>query len=406
MARKRRLSKKARAAALRNLAKARRARKRGKRRVVREAAETPRRRRKRRHAKKRAHTKRRRKHVAAAAPRRRRRRVAKAAPRRRRRRHAKEAPHQIRRSRKSGRFTRRKKYGRHTTKLVGHITGESRRRRRRRKGYAMENPLSAVELVVGGLTMLVGAGAADVLDRFLATHALQVNDAANVGKVQGAIQDNGAPDGAYKGLFNAAAIEAPMDWKRWLGGAGVVLVPFAASGMVKSGAGRSALQLFSFGALVRVGGKAAKDLVAKLTKTTATGQRLYDASMRAAALKAGDGSEASLVSTGLGARRLGCGRCNNCRTGVGACCYQGGASTAPATPPAPSGGGMPPGFYEPPPPVINPSPQPLPAPTPAPAPVPPPAPGPGFTGVPRHNGMGSAYVGSRLNWGAPEDNVD
>lgn len=243
----------------------------------------------------------------------------------------------------------------------------------------MENPLSGMELFVGGLTMLIGAGTADVLDRFLATHALQVKDQAN-----NLYADQPTTDGSYKGMFNAAAIDAPMDVKRWIGGAAVVLVPFGVSGFVKSGAGRSALQLFAFGALVRVGGKAVVDLMAKLLKKNATGQRLYAAEMRAAALKAGDGSEANIVSTGLGLpyygnRQLGMGgcQCANCRTGVGACCMKAGPAPVPPQPVPPS--------PQPPPPM---PPPPLPPPAPQP---PPPAPKPGVTGVPfysRPPGMG------------------
>lgn len=200
----------------------------------------------------------------------------------------------------------------------------------------MENPLRGMELFIGGVTMLTGAGVADLLDRFLATHPLQVKDAAN-----NLYADQPPTDGNYKGMFNGAAVDAPMDMKRWLAGGAVVLVPFAASGFVKSGAGRSALQLFAFGALVRVAGKAARDGIAALLKKNATGQRLYIDEMRAAALKKGDGSEANLVAAGLGApyRQLpagvgGCG-CANCRTGQGACCGKMQPAPAPAPAPAP-----------------------------------------------------------------------
>lgn len=231
----------------------------------------------------------------------------------------------------------------------------------------MENPLSGMELFVGGLTMLIGAGSADVLDRFLATHALQVKDATN-----SLYADQPPTDGNYKGMFNAAAIDAPMDIKRWIGGAVIVLVPFGVSGFVKSGAGRSALQLFAFGALVRVGGKAFVDLMAKLLKKNATGQRLYAAEMRAAALKAGDGSEANIVSTGLGLpyygnRQLGMGgcQCQNCRTGVGSCCRTMAPTPVPPQPvpqpPAPQ-----PPAPQPPPPLPPPPPMP---PPPKPPPV-------------------------------------
>lgn len=253
----------------------------------------------------------------------------------------------------------------------------------------MENPLSGVELFVGGLTMLIGAGTADVLDRFLATHALQVKDAAN-----NLYADQPPTTGSYANMFNGAAVDAPMDMKRWLAGGAVVLVPFAASGFVESDAGRSALQLFAFGALIRVAGKAARDGIAMLLKKNATGQRLYIDEMRAAALKKADGSEAQLVSAGLGRPQLGVGGCGcqNCRTGVGACCRTQAPAPQPSpqpppTPPAPSGGPIgisPPGFI----PGPQPTPQPLP---------PPPAPKPGVSGSPFR--QAPAPVNSRFGYG-------
>jgi len=293
----------------------------------------------------------------------------------------------------------RKKYGKHRTVLAGKITKESRRRRRSRKGYAMENPLSMTELFVGGVTMLLGAGSADVLDRFLATHALQDKNAKDANGNELYADPGADANSAYKGMFNAAAIAAPMDMKRWIAAVGIVAAPLVVSGFVKSGAGRSALQLFAFGALVRGGGKAAKDLIAKFTKTNPIGQRLFDAEMRAAALKAGDGSEASLPAAGLGRqmRAFGCGRCQNCRTGVGACC----GNMAP--PPAPGPSLQPPGNWLPPP-VPVPGPGPMPQPQPPPPQPPPPQPPP--PAPPPTGGIGGArrQAGNGKWWGAEEDN--
>src|SRR5580692_2507839 len=58
-----------------------------------------------------------------------------------------------------------------------------RHSRRAREGYAMENPLSTVEIIAGGLTMLLGLAVADVSDRYWATTALVTNaaNAANIG---------------------------------------------------------------------------------------------------------------------------------------------------------------------------------------------------------------------------------
>ena len=268
----------------------------------------------------------------------------------------------------------------------------------------MENPLSMTELFVGGVTMLVGAGAADVLDRFLATHALTDKNAKDANGNE-LYADSPPADGSYPGMFNAAAIAAPMDMKRWAGAVGIVALPLVGSGFVKSGAGRSALQLFAFGALVRGAGKAAKDLVAKFASHTATGQRLYDAEMRGAALKAKDGSEASLVSAGLGQTpRIGCGRCANCRTGIGACCGGYVQPPPPAQQPPPAyvppqqpPQGLPPGFHEPPP---NPGGQPgfvPPNPVKPPAPNPAPNPGP-FTPINPGTLMGVPRGVGRPSW--------
>jgi hypothetical protein len=200
--------------------------------------------------------------------------------------------------------------------------GRGRRRRAREEedyGYAMENPMDATELFVGGLMGLAGFGSADVLDRFLATHALtdkQQKDAAG----NELYADTPPSDGSYKGLFNATAVLAPMNLPRWGAGIALAAVPIIMANWIRSGAGRSALQFFGFGAGVRVLGKGFQDLMGMVFKKTSFGQRLYDGEMRASALKAGDGSEASLPSSGLGAPAIGCGACANCITGVGTCC--------------------------------------------------------------------------------------
>jgi hypothetical protein len=202
------------------------------------------------------------------------------------------------------------------------------------RGYAMENPLNGVEIFVGGLTGLLGFGTADVLDRFLATHALTDKNAKDA-KGNELYADNVPTDGSYKGLFNATAVLAPMDWKRWGAGAAIAAVPIILANWVRAPVGRSALQFFGFGAGIRVVGKGLQDLFGMVFKTTSFGQRLYDGEMRAAALKAGDGSETSLPSSGLGYADTGCGACANCVTGVGACCGRSMApvASAPYTPP-------------------------------------------------------------------------
>jgi hypothetical protein len=219
--------------------------------------------------------------------------------------------------------------------------GKGRGSRARETGYAMENPLSGVEIFVGGLTGLLGFGVADVLDRYLATHAL--------GGTTGAYTDTPPTSGTYSGLYNASAVIAPMGLLRWGVGLGLTAVPLVAARWVKAPVGRSALQFFGFGVGFRVVGKGLQTLFAYVFRNASFGQRLYDGEIRASYLKAGGGtipSTVSLPSSGLGeVPELGCGKCANCITGVGACCSRGGQgsmqtpqptqSVAPPPPPPP-----------------------------------------------------------------------
>jgi hypothetical protein len=189
-------------------------------------------------------------------------------------------------------------------------------------GHAMENPLGGMELVVGLFTGVLGFATADLLDRFIATHALTA-------KSDGSFADTPPADGNYPGLYNATAVLAPMDWKRWLVGGAVSGTPLVAAQFVSSKVGRSALQMFGFGSGMRVLGKGLVDLGAMLAKKYSFTQRLYDGELRAGALKAKDGSEAALPSAGLGSP---CG-CANCTTGVGSCCGRLNTSSPPASPP-------------------------------------------------------------------------
>lgn len=201
-------------------------------------------------------------------------------------------------------------------------------------GYAMENPLSGTELFVGGLTLLAGFLVADVNDRYWATHALTDKNAKDAAGNE-LYADAPPADGNYAGLFNATAVLAPYDWKRWAAGAVGTAAPFIIAAFVKAPTGRSALQFFGFGFGARFLGKALIDLVAMATKKTKYGQQFYDAEMRAASMKAGANGYplSSLPSTGLGAP--GCG-CANCSTGIGACCgYVSPSSQAPSPPPPP-----------------------------------------------------------------------
>jgi DNA-binding protein HU-beta len=219
------------------------------------------------------------------------------------------------------------------TKRVYVIAAEKSRRRRKRKAKAnpakrrrhssgrrkgtMENPMDGVELFIGAITGLAGFLTADVLDRFLATHPLTVSTAAS-GSTAATYTDTPPTSGDYQGLFNATAICAPMDATRWLAGLGVATVPLVIAHFISAPKGRAALQFFGYAAGIRVVGKGLIDMIAQLTQPTQLGQQLYDGEMRAAALKAGNGTIASgvnLPSSGLGRARLGTGKpCAPCAT--------------------------------------------------------------------------------------------
>ncbi len=172
-------------------------------------------------------------------------------------------------------------------------------------GYALENPLSGVELTVGLFTGALGFGTSDFVDRYLATHALTDKNAKDANGNE-LYADTPPTTGSYQKLFNGTAVQAPMNLPRWGVGVALAGVPFVAAAFVKAPAGRSALQMFGFGAALRTLGKGLTDGVAYLTAKTAVGQRLYDDRQRAMAITAeASGAtpvilSASLPSAGLG----------------------------------------------------------------------------------------------------------
>lgn len=198
-----------------------------------------------------------------------------------------------------------------------HVPAHYSREKYRRRG-AMENPLGVSELLVGGLTGVIGFGVADVLDRYLATHALTDSGGKDANGFE-VYTDTPPTSGNYSGLFNATAILAPMDAMRWAAGLGLAAVPMIAAHFIKAPTGRAALQFFGFGAGIRVVGKGLVDLSSMLLKKTSSGQRLYDAELRAQLAKAGSSGASgfpTLPSAGLGyapqAHGFGCG-CGGCR---------------------------------------------------------------------------------------------
>jgi hypothetical protein len=223
-----------------------------------------------------------------------------------------------RRRRKAG----KRKSRRRSPKRYAGFTG--RRLYNRRGKAAMENPMDGTELFIGAITGLAGFLTADVLDRFLATHALTAASVAS-GATLATYTDTPPTTGDYAGLFNATAICAPMNATRWLAGLSVAGVPLIIAHFVSAPKGRAALQFFGYAAGIRIVGKALTDAVAMLTQPTQLGQQLYDGEMRAAALKTGQGTIASTVTlptSGLGRARLGAGKpcapCASKQAGTGA----------------------------------------------------------------------------------------
>lgn len=259
------------------------------------------------------------------------------------------------------------------------VAAESRRRRRR----ARRNPINATELVIGAFTGLSGFLIADVFDRFLATHALTGTAVPYV--------DTPPTTGDYPGLYNATAICAPMDMKRWLLGSAVTIgLPLGIAYMIKSDTARTSLQLMAFGAFVRIVGKGAIDGIAKLTNTNMVGQRLYDGEMRSQVLAANGGTfpaTVQLPTAGLG-KALGakppCAPCDAAKAGAGYPSIPRETTATAATPPAQA--------------QMQPPPAQLPPPAAATAP-------PVFqtqvlTGVPRRATSGAAAPSRRrFNWG-------
>jgi hypothetical protein len=183
----------------------------------------------------------------------------------------------------------------------------------------MENPMGGAELFIGGVMGLVGFLTADLMDRVIVTHALTVNPTPGANGVVRYI-DTPPTTGNYPNIYNATAICAPMDWRRWLAGVAISGVPISIAHFVKAPNGRAALQFFGFAAGVRIFGKGLIDLVAKVTSSNPVGQRLYDGEMRAMALHANSGATtgpggdlSNLPSAGLGRpKTLGAADCAPC----------------------------------------------------------------------------------------------
>jgi len=189
--------------------------------------------------------------------------------------------------------------------------------------YAMDNPLSGKELAWGAGAGLGWFLVTDAVDRFWATHKLTAKGSSDA---SGHALYSDVPLTAatfwtgYPGQYNPTAICAPMNLVRWISGAVFVAAPLlSARYLVSDPFWRTELQFAGYGAFFRIGGKAFMDLIAKVAMWTEAGQRLYNGEMRAMVMTSSDQSPlTSLPAAGLGAAS-GCGSCPSCVLGVGEC---------------------------------------------------------------------------------------
>lgn len=134
----------------------------------------------------------------------------------------------------------------------------------------LSNPLSGGELVLVGITGIIGYGIADFVGRYMSTTAVATGGAAN-----------SIPTGAVVG--NDVATAAFPSWQSMAAQFGVAAVPGIAAAFVDSPWGRAALQGMMLGAGFSLFGGLFKSLMASMIGTTALGQQLYLAEVEAQA---------------------------------------------------------------------------------------------------------------------------
>jgi hypothetical protein len=138
------------------------------------------------------------------------------------------------------------------------------------EGYVLSNPLSGGELVLVGITGIIGYGIADFVGRYMSTTPVAAGGAAN-----------SIPTGAVVG--NDVATAAFPSWQSMAAQFGVAAVPGIAAAFVDSPWGRAALQGMMLGAGFSLFGGLFKSLMASMIGTTALGQQLYLAESEAQA---------------------------------------------------------------------------------------------------------------------------
>jgi hypothetical protein len=135
-------------------------------------------------------------------------------------------------------------------------------------GYVLSNPLSGGELVLVGITGIVGYGLADFLGRYMETTAVASGQPMN-----------SLPAGQAVG--NDVATMAWPSWQSMAAQFGVAAVPGVASAFVDSPWGRAALQGMMLGAGFSLFGGLFKSLMAYMLSSNPLGQQLYLAEIEA-----------------------------------------------------------------------------------------------------------------------------
>ena len=129
-------------------------------------------------------------------------------------------------------------------------------------GYVLSNPLSGGELVLIGITGIIGYGLADFVGRYMETTPVTAGLAVN-----------SIPTGATVG--NDIATQAMPSWQSMAAKFGVAAVPGIAAAFVDSPWGRAALQGAMLGAGFSLFGDLFKSAMASLIGSTPLGQQLY-----------------------------------------------------------------------------------------------------------------------------------
>jgi hypothetical protein len=135
-------------------------------------------------------------------------------------------------------------------------------------GYVLSNPLSGGELVLVGITGILGYGLADFAGRYMMTTPVAAGASTN------AIP----PNVTYS---NDVATSAFPSWQAMATQAGIAAVPGIAAAFVDSPWGRAALQGMMLGAGFALFGGIFKGLMAQMLGSSALGQQLYAAEIEA-----------------------------------------------------------------------------------------------------------------------------